>query len=393
MTTKKDDNIFTRQLQNLMTEKIDSIEKTPLNIAITGDSGTGKSTIINTLRGIRPSDPAAAAVGITECTTNPTPYNHPHFPNVVFWDLPGVGTPKNPQSSYKKRMNLGSYDFFIITISSRFTENAFWLAKTLNKIKKPYFFVRSKLDLEITMKKKHYPGTLDHHVIDELRSDIRKQTEQLSISPEIYVISGEIEHSDRWDFPLLKKRIIEILPDVKKNTMIVSLGSFAEDIIDTKYQVLKRRIVYYSTASAVGAVVPIPGFSFGVDITLIMKMAHEFARAFSLTSGQVKRSYQITERTKVMAILGKSASLLTSKAILGILGKQAASGIFESSVKFIPLMGQGAAATISFLTTYNCGKILLKKMRKLAQEMAQEIIDYNMEQEQIVENPQAALQQ
>jgi interferon gamma inducible protein 47 len=219
-STKQDNNIFTRQLQNLMTEKIESIEKTPLNIAITGDSGTGKSTIINTLRGLRNNDPNAAQVGTVETTMTPTAYKHPNFPNVIFWDLPGVGTPKNPQATYKKRMNLKMYDFFIITISSRFTENTLWLAKTLTKLRKPYFMVRSKLDLEIAMKRKHFPGTTEHQVIEELRNDIRQQMEGHSVAPEIFILSGELEYIDRWDFPLLKKRIIDILPDVKKNTII-----------------------------------------------------------------------------------------------------------------------------------------------------------------------------
>jgi predicted GTPase len=220
MTSKKDNNLFTRQLQNLMSEKIDSIEKTPLNIAITGDSGTGKSTIVNTLRGLRANDPASAQVGNVETTMTPTAYQHPNFPNVVFWDLPGVGTPKNPVSTYKKRMNLKSYDFFIITISSRFTENNLWLAKVLTKLRKPYFFVRSKLDLEILMKRKQSPRITDLEVVEELRNDIRKQTEGLPFAPEIFILSGELENTDRWDFPLLKRRILDVLPDVKKNTLI-----------------------------------------------------------------------------------------------------------------------------------------------------------------------------
>jgi len=150
----KEKSFIHRQIRILMNDKIESLESTPINVAIVGDSGTGKSTLVNTLRGLRSDDPAAAQIGSIETTMKPTPYQHPTFPNVVIWDLPGVGTPKNPQSSYKKRMNLKSYDFFIITISSRFTENTLWLAHQLIKLRKHYFFVRSKLDIEITMSQK-----------------------------------------------------------------------------------------------------------------------------------------------------------------------------------------------------------------------------------------------
>jgi len=373
-------NVFTKQLQKMMHQKIDSLEETPVNIAITGDSGTGKSTIVNTLRGLRHDDPAAASVGTVETTMQPTPYKHPNFPNVTFWDLPGVGTPKNPRSTYKKRMNLKSYDFFIITISSRFTENSLWLAQQLNKMRKSYFFVRSKLDLDIEMKRKRDPNITDQQVINELRNDIRSHANGLPISSEIFLLSGELENSDRWDFALLKKRIIEVLPDVKRNALIVSLGGYAGDLIDAKYEVLKHRLIYYSLGSALGAVVPIPGFSFGVDTSLIIKMAREYAKAFGLTSSQVRQSYvRIASRAKVATILGNASAMWTTQTIVKILTTQASSGVAEEALNFIPLLGQGAAATLSFISTYHCGRIILKKMRKLAKDMAHEIIQYEAE--------------
>jgi predicted GTPase/uncharacterized protein (DUF697 family) len=368
-------SFLSKQIQNLMTDKIESIEKTPINIAVTGDSGTGKSTLVNTLRGLRSSDPAAAAVGAVETTFKPTPYQHPTFPNVIFWDLPGVGTPKNPKSSYNKQMNLKSYDFFLITISSRFTENTLWLAQKLTKLRKPYFFVRSKLDIEIMMKRKQNPNITDQQVINELRDDIRQQANDLPVAPEIYVLSGELENTDRWDFLLLKKRILTVLPDVKRNTLIISLGSFADELLDTKYHVLKKRIVYYSVASALGAIVPIPGFSFGVDTGLVIKMAHEFAKAFGLTQSQAEKNYaHYTDQAKAFTIISKVASLLTVKAIMGIITSQITSEVAEEMLRYIPLLGQGASAALSFGATYQCGKILLKKMRALAQEMAEDLI-------------------
>lgn len=314
-----------------------------------------ESTIINTLRNLPSNSPSSAPIGITETTVQPTPYQHPSFPNVTFWDLPGVGTPNNPQSTYKKKMKLKSYDFFLITLSSRFTENTLWLANVLIKMQKPYFLIRSKLDLEIQQKRKQHPQVTDQDVMTELRNDIRMQTINLPRTPEIFVLSGELENTDRWDFPLLKQRILSVLPEVKRNILAVSLGGYAADLIESKYQVLKRRILYYALASALGSVVPVPGFSFGVDTALILKMAYEFARSFGLTSTQVQRTYvKLASRTEVVSIVGRTSAMLTVRWLLTFIASQVSSTAAEEVLRFIPLLGQGAAAVLGKKNHFLC---------------------------------------
>jgi predicted GTPase len=210
--------MLSKQLEGYVNDKLDSIHSTPINVALTGDTGSGKSTLINTLRGLRPTDKGAAKVGTVETTLKPVPYEHPNFPNVIFWDLPGVGTPNFPQKSYKKKVNLKFYDFFLIVISNRFTENALWLAKVLTKKHRPFFFVRSKVDIDISMKRKYNPNIKDKQILKELKSDIKNNLSDMQY--QVFIVSGELENTDRWDFPDLKRRIIDVLPDVKKQTLI-----------------------------------------------------------------------------------------------------------------------------------------------------------------------------
>ena len=122
---------------------------TPLNIAITGTTGSGKSTFINAFRGVDNKAEGAAPTGCVENTSVSTPYPHPNYPNVTLWDLPGVGTTKFPADQYLKLVGFERFDFFIIISATRFTENDVKLTQEIKRMKKKFYFVRSKIDNDL----------------------------------------------------------------------------------------------------------------------------------------------------------------------------------------------------------------------------------------------------
>uniref|UniRef100_A0A3B4DV86 IRG-type G domain-containing protein n=1 Tax=Pygocentrus nattereri TaxID=42514 RepID=A0A3B4DV86_PYGNA len=131
-------------------EQAERLFNVSLSVAVTGDTGTGKSTFIKGIRGRDDDDNDAAETGVTEATTEPTSYKcHPTMPNVKFWDLPGTGAPNFKAKNYLKQVQFDRYDFFIIISSERFRENDIMLAKKIQKRKKLFYFVRSKIDNDI----------------------------------------------------------------------------------------------------------------------------------------------------------------------------------------------------------------------------------------------------
>ncbi|CAF86991.1 unnamed protein product, partial [Tetraodon nigroviridis] len=130
-------------------ELLDKQSNIPLNIGITGESGSGKSSFVNAFRGVHHRDENAAPVGVVETTTDVKEYPHPDYPNVSFWDLPGIGSTKFPADKYLKLVGFEKFDFFIIISATRFRENDVKLAKEIQKMGKKFNFVRSKVDNDL----------------------------------------------------------------------------------------------------------------------------------------------------------------------------------------------------------------------------------------------------
>ena len=71
-----------------------------------GESHSRKSSFIDTIRGLKPGEPGAAAVRNREFTREPTPYDYPKNALVTLWDLPGAGTNNFPQDTYMEKINV-----------------------------------------------------------------------------------------------------------------------------------------------------------------------------------------------------------------------------------------------------------------------------------------------
>ena len=71
-----------------------------INIGVIGQSGVGKSSFINAIRGLKSKDPGGAPVGVNQTTTVARAYPHPNNEKLLLLDLPGVETPEFPRETY-----------------------------------------------------------------------------------------------------------------------------------------------------------------------------------------------------------------------------------------------------------------------------------------------------
>ncbi|XP_006985180.1 interferon-inducible GTPase 1-like [Peromyscus maniculatus bairdii] len=244
---------------SVISDGLKNVDKVPINIAVTGESGAGKSSFINALRGVRHEDEDAAEVGVTETTMERTPYKHPQIKNMTLWDLPGIGTMKFPPKDYLEKVEFQEYDLFVIVSATRFTKHELDLAKAIRFMKKNYYLVRTKVDMDLDNEKKTKPRTFDRDkILQKIKSYYVDSFSQNNMeAPEIFLISNS--HLSDYDFPVLMDTLIKDLPAQKRHNFMLSLPNITEAAIDRKRKSMQQYIWLEAFKGGILATVPVVG--------------------------------------------------------------------------------------------------------------------------------------
>ncbi|XP_064606348.1 interferon-inducible GTPase 5-like [Liolophura sinensis] len=347
----------TNSLQKDMQSLCEEWRSAKINIAVVGESGTGKSSFVNAVRNLKAGDKGAARVGVKETTVETIPYPHPDNENVIFWDLPGVGTLNFPRKDYLQAIEVDRYDCFIIISSMRFTVDAKWLSEQVEQRKKPHFVVRTKFDEAI--KDKDYK-----EVKEKITEDIKKN---INVSDSrIYVISNVDRHLH--DFPRLLEDIILEIPSVKKQSLLLTLSGYSEKLIQMKKDALKPRLLKVATMSGSVGAIPIPGIDTAVDLGILVGEARFYRETFGLSEGRLRQLAEQHEinverfneamsktRTLTLTKTGIKTALEASRIGLSLATKTTLTSVLEVVV---PVVGSVVSGGISFAMMYG----FLRKM-------------------------------
>ena len=172
---------------------LQSAENAPQNVAVIGQSGSGKSSFINVLRGIGHEGAGSASVGVVPTTRKKTPYPHPKYPNMTFWDLPGTGTPESLPNAYQEVVGDDNYDYFIIISSSRFSSNNAFLAQKIQEKGKKFYFVRTKVDSDLYNENKSKPRSFNKEtVLQQIRDNCLINLSKIVSEPTVFLVSNLI---------------------------------------------------------------------------------------------------------------------------------------------------------------------------------------------------------
>ncbi|TFY57831.1 hypothetical protein EVJ58_g6784 [Rhodofomes roseus] len=118
-----------------------------IHFAVAGVAGSGKSSLINALRGLSNNDPRAAPVGTAETTREIHRYEDSDVAQnqFVWYDIPGAGTLNQASEvDYFRKQGLYIFDCIILLVDSRFTATDVAILRCCSRTKTPVYIVHSK---------------------------------------------------------------------------------------------------------------------------------------------------------------------------------------------------------------------------------------------------------
>ncbi|KAG6329072.1 hypothetical protein ID866_10016 [Astraeus odoratus] len=204
-----------------------------LHFAIAGVAGTGKSSLINAIRGLDNRDPGAAGTGVVETTftTGRYPDPNPDYP-FVWYDIPGAGTLGQPDWLYFNAQGLFIFDCIIVLFDNRFTQTDVAILKNCRRFQIPAYIVRSKADVHIRNIMYDDGYNSDHddgsqrealysrarkRFIEDTQATVRKNLEGADLPDQrVYIISNRTLRSIVKDRRLSPKIIdeLELIKDI-----------------------------------------------------------------------------------------------------------------------------------------------------------------------------------
>ncbi|KAL8220100.1 UNVERIFIED_CONTAM: hypothetical protein K2H54_038570 [Gekko kuhli] len=309
-------------------QDLNSLTNAKLDIAITGVSGAGKSSLVNALRGMTDDEEGAAETGVIQTTMAAKGYPHPTFPNVTLWDLPGVGTREFEAKEYLEKVHFTKYDFFIIVASVRFTENEVLLAQEIHKMNKKFYYVRTKVDADIEPERRKAKGRKETFREEKTLETIREYCcDNLAKAgeshPRVFLVS--CHYWSRYDFQLLLEVMGSELDEIKRYALITALSNSSRGILKKKKAAMEALVGKVALVSSTTGAVPVPGLFLVCNIPFLEAIMRDFSKAYGLDEDSLCRlADQVSKPVLVLSSAIKKtriASQIDSEFVKSLLSK------------------------------------------------------------------------
>ena len=204
-----------------------------VHLAICGNSGSGKSSLINAFCGFANHDARAAPAGVVETTIaiNRYPDARAEFPHshFVWFDVPGAGTLSIPGWQYFNKQGLFIFDVIILvydTVSldtrclscahqytQRFTEIDVAIIQNCERYRIPLHIVRSKADT-------HIGNVMEDIQPDSDEGDANGSEELYKQARQIFIDSTRGDFEKNLQNALLTKRDVFIVSSLVMRALV-----------------------------------------------------------------------------------------------------------------------------------------------------------------------------
>ena len=133
---------------------------------------------------------------------------------------------------------------------------------------------------------------------------------------------------------------------------------------------ISGRIWMVASLSSAGAVIPVPGLSIAVDLTLLTKEVSLYKSQLGLPE---ENSFEFRRMTPQNQEKVRKFCFTSAVQIANLVAAYGASSAVEEVTRYIPVLGSVIAGGISFSSTYYFLQQCLKELEKTANDYLDEI--------------------
>ncbi|MBR2142960.1 GTPase [Anaerovibrio sp.] len=347
---------------NEILEKAREELDTELRIALIGQPGAGKSSLINQIMGKKIFE-----TGVHTDTTSKA--EEARLDKMYIVDLPGYGTNRFPFHDWVNEFQPQNYDLYLFVFNGKLHESDAQMFQALKEWSDeekrgrihPLFIVRNFSDSIWDEEK------TESELRNEIVKDVREKIQDESVK--VYFTSCG-RHPEGIDD--LKDAIINAdIPGAKKSKFISSFRAKTLDDLKVKRSSMQDSVKLYAIMGVTNAI-PIPGSDIIFDLSIIYKMCSDIRETFGIdneTESKLKK-YQIiipTSNTVFQFATKEGTKILVEK-----LSKKCAGKMFE---KFIPFVGPAVAATSGCALIWEIGNSYIDDCYDIAKRLMEKMIE------------------
>ncbi len=326
-------------------EKIQADDRVRVSIALFGQPGCGKSSLINRLTGQN-----LAAEGVqNDVTTARQDYE---WNGLVLVDLPGYDTARFPADEYLERFQVAEFDLLLCVFDGKFHAADTALFHEVNRRGKTCLFVRNKHDTLWQQGKELLE--LEHEVVANVAAQIGCKYEVFFTSCRLNTGLGELETA-------IKSK----LEPAKQERWVRAAKAYTQEFLEQKKSLCEQRVVWSSAVAAASGTVPIPGANFAIDIPVIVSLLRFIRETYTLTDKVLS-----TMELAVPALAPLANNIVryaSTEGVVLLLKEFSGAVIAEQVSKFIPIVGTMVAASLGFAIVRKIGKLYLEDCHRIAE--------------------------
>ncbi|XP_078268195.1 T-cell-specific guanine nucleotide triphosphate-binding protein 2-like [Rhinoraja longicauda] len=351
----------------------------PISIAVLGEGGSGKSTFINAMRGVRSVDQGAAPVGGYEAGVKPVGYPYTPLSNVQLWDLPASNSLGFEMSRYLQQVQFESYDFYIIVSQSRFRESDGELSKKVQQQGKGFYYIRSKIDNDAYSMQMQ--GTDFGEGQRQIRQDCLNNFHRVVVEPPaMFMISG-LEVTG-YDFPKLQSALASDIQKIKSTAFRLATPRMMQELQRPRRQMLMWCIVLWALLAGALGVLQLPTFPLLTAALCVvsgwMYLRRQLGvseRELATLSGAVAKPVSVL-KADMDRPLPRKLHLLVPKALLFIVIVALTVVGFTGTFPPVLLIVCGAVSSLAFtlLVLMDCLDDRLQSVRNLTGALFDETV-------------------